>query len=1184
MKRLITTAILINSIKGITHWFNIMTATKPVLSIAKTGPNLEYIVQGRKRDWVTYSINWDSGTFNNLREFQRYSNQLNLGGGLNADRSYNVILTDKRVVRFNMKPGGTGGQETMQLYPIATGTSYASAATAINTVYFFVTRSLQSNDGFYRLHVDRITDIERYPFTSPSNAYGVISGTGWLLISGWNIGHRTLIDYTNGYVGGTNSSVATHTKTGHKQEKGFMSPEDGRNFYVVLAEQTGFMYTFTSVEGQEHLSYDFDADLGDKPNRVAWVYDTDFCFITSKTRVILLVDFMDKNKDKNNAMTLLGLQDGAISTKPVLWSDKRVVIFSNVQSAKSEVYRISTSKQPCSDLCSTCHDLYRNRCLTCKPHSSPHPSANGCICDSNYYEAPVSFTRKQCVQCSLMCLECSGPEATHCTSCKDQNMEVKGDGSCGCKDGFYPSGTTCQPCDSSCLTCSAGGQNSCLSCSGSRLFGQSNNCISCPEEESSECPQPTQIEAPLEIEELTKNLTITFTPSLGSQLGFSASPSWLTAEVLLKDHLKVAYKNNTESMETELTILIKTLNHSDPMKTTLFLSYSEELQYAQTEYIKIAVKHPVLFKSPISDPPNQKMVYFKSQWSKKINITKRSNEINQKIQKSLEEAERYGKVASITLFASCAAWISVAACFGRGTTSIFYLIRLFNIIDIISSLGHINVNFGSNIEVVLRFLENIKIPEIEFLVRLSPIEGSEDSNAYQIVARGSRAKMTTENSQLLIISGQNFVFSISIVASWVIKSILEQCLSPQSLLLKIASLIHVTLIGLMFFEYQSICGAEIAFFGYSRIRKTEAKFLFSLVLSMSIMTLILAEILSTVNIFNQKGREAKTFQKNSKIEKIDTQNNKRNKNNDKVDDSVRETPSEGLLLEKYTEVLDLEKVQKIKYERIVLVGDIRFFAFQLVIVALQLLNRTQSVLVLLINLVYLIYFIRALLTSTVFKSKMFTINQIVQEVCIMVFITTITLFSFTEKSGFADSLLYRLIEYVTIGSIIGVCGAEFLCVVAEAGSQLGVIVSKIYKICMKSDNRKNDKVGEERTIEKTDPFDNFREIQSENPLRKASSKRLRFSKKESIENERLIFSTQRPYIMRGENHMEMKAQDKTPETLSVFGRRGAGRQGTINISIKKPFKRGRIRNFSQVLKKKANDAKSKKNIVSPKKN
>ena len=123
----------------------------------------------------------------------------------------------------------------------------------------------------------------------------------------------------------------------------------------------------------------------------------------------------------------------------------------------------------------------------------------------------------------------------------------------------------------------------------------------------------------------------------------------------------------------------------------------------------------------------------------------------------MEDARDYATAASVVLSGIGIVSILVTALYGTASSSVIYLIKFFNILDVVSNLGDLNVKFGSAIQIVLNFVNNIRIPEIKFLARLSPIKGSypdsKDSSAYLTVIRGSRAKMTQENGQVFIASG-----------------------------------------------------------------------------------------------------------------------------------------------------------------------------------------------------------------------------------------------------------------------------------------------------------------------------------------------------------------------------------------------------------------------------------------------
>ena len=183
-------------------------------------------------------------------------------------------------------------------------------------------------------------------------------------------------------------------------------------------------------------------------------------------------------------------------------------------------------------------------------------------------------------------------------------------------------------------------------------------------------------------------------------------------------------------------------------------------------------------------------------------------------------------------------------CSRAGGTAI-YLIRLFNIIDIISNLSKLNVDFGPNIELVIKFIENLSIPEISFLAKVSPLKDSHiddpDVNAYQLIPRGSRAKITTSNPDVFISSGQNFIISSLILLFWVTLSLIEPCFDKGNRLLTLIAFLYQFLIGLMFFDYQLICISEISFFNPIALRNRPFKFTLSLFLSVFMSFLMIKD-------------------------------------------------------------------------------------------------------------------------------------------------------------------------------------------------------------------------------------------------------------------------------------------------------------------------------------------------------
>ena len=267
-----------------------------------------------------------------------------------------------------------------------------------------------------------------------------------------------------------------------------------------------------------------------------------------------------------------------------------------------------------------------------------------------------------------------------------------------------------------------------------------------------------------------------------------------------------------------------------------------------------------------------------------------------------------------------------------------------------------------------------------------------------------------------------------------------------------------------------------------------------------------------------------------------------------------------MVYEKYTEFIDLKEEKNKQYNLFVVIGDIRFFVFQIVIVSLQHLNRTQSLLVLIIDLVYFCYFFRVLLTTKIFKSKIIMIKQVVQEICILIFISTITLFSFTEKSKFASSMVYKWIEYVTIASIMGACGAEFLMIMTELVGQLFMLLKNLCKRSV--EKKKRGQIEQRAKGQKEDQevfkFEIFDEFEVNKKKKKESIlEKSKISRKQNLGNRGVHINPGSRRNGRNEAENQARAPVEGHKKIPMFGNENKETQKQIDISIRKQQKNNR---------------------------
>ena len=491
MKRLILTTILLGSSKTLSLWKAIGNGSPSIMSITLSGTNQGYAVQGDKITYKTYEMTWDNSQVSSVKDIDIGANaNILIESGVQSDNTFNVVASSKTIFRFNSQPAQPINFEE---YPVPTGHQYSYPYWAAETNYMFVSaRSHQVLSGkkLYRLHSDKVTDVKVFNTGVNSRSFGVLHGTGWVMVSLDVMNQRKLFDYTNGYEGGTNSVVQTHSKPTTANEIGFLSPEDGRGYYVVgTADSTKKLYTVKN-DGTalltQHISTIDTFILYPK-----WIKDTDLCVVTSWAVNFAIVNFMDTNLPQPSYFNLPG--GGRYAYQAQVWRDYKVLALPSRESHSSHLYKLLT-EMPCAESCLTCDGIFRKKCFTCVPHSSR--SGDVCNCDLGYYSSAISPTKKECLPCSTLCGTCSGSSPTQCLTCKDPSMERKGDGSCGCPTGKYLSGTRCISCDVSsgkylsgseclncdaaCSTCSGGSSGDCLSCDSSKgKFLSGASCISC---------------------------------------------------------------------------------------------------------------------------------------------------------------------------------------------------------------------------------------------------------------------------------------------------------------------------------------------------------------------------------------------------------------------------------------------------------------------------------------------------------------------------------------------------------------------------------------------------------------------------------------------------------------------------------------------------------------------------------
>ncbi|KAJ8347152.1 hypothetical protein SKAU_G00285530 [Synaphobranchus kaupii] len=129
--------------------------------------------------------------------------------------------------------------------------------------------------------------------------------------------------------------------------------------------------------------------------------------------------------------------------------------------------------EPCHPTCRSCIGRLSQHCLTCKSHLYREDKKCVETCRPSYYG---DVSTGACEPCDPSCGECSGGGAARCLSCRDGHLYLRTHGHCrlSCPPGHYPDPRerTCEPCHSTCRTCTDQGFLACDSCPvGYRLSG-----------------------------------------------------------------------------------------------------------------------------------------------------------------------------------------------------------------------------------------------------------------------------------------------------------------------------------------------------------------------------------------------------------------------------------------------------------------------------------------------------------------------------------------------------------------------------------------------------------------------------------------------------------------------------------------------------------------------------------------
>ena len=364
MITIILSLVLTTNVSCLQRWFQVPGGS--AYSMTTAGTKQDYFIQGKRRKVGVFQIDLVNGASTNPSNLDFGPVFFSSTGYYANDYSNNIIIAavGDHLARFDLQ-SGTGSFENFNL-PNIKYLNPPKYAENTNFIFVFAGNNPVANYKLYRVITtgNIANSFKSFTVTSPSFAYGVLSGTNWVLASLTGSSKRILMDYTNGFDGGSSSATQQHSKTGPNKEASFMSPGGGQGVYLTAGDPGKTVYVTNVATGAEHLKQHLNHLPHDTFPAMAWIYETNLAVILNLDTSFAIMDFMDTSF--STAPVYEFLVDGEGNNLSVQVSrDYKAMILSSDFSTKSIIYKLD-KEMPCKGLCATCDGVDRNKCVSCK--------------------------------------------------------------------------------------------------------------------------------------------------------------------------------------------------------------------------------------------------------------------------------------------------------------------------------------------------------------------------------------------------------------------------------------------------------------------------------------------------------------------------------------------------------------------------------------------------------------------------------------------------------------------------------------------------------------------------------------------------------------------------------------------------------------------------------------------------
>lgn len=819
----------------------------------------------------------------------------------------------------------------------------------------------------YRLGCNSISDLKRFDLNFLGVGVSVFQGTHYVIFTSKGSNPRRVYDHTR--TSPISVFDASHERTHDSGEAAVVSLSEHGVYVIMDDEAKVYSTVFADGEISEILVVtEFGVDLVAGLSRLS---GTTTCIAGSLDGQMAIFDCLDSS---GGTYSHFNIPQAPQVQSFYVSSEFRLILLISETTEKNEFYKIDSLNTCSNDLCLTCDNFTPEICLICKENSLLQGD-NTCQCQTGYF-----LNNQDCIACDTSCGTCTD---LGCITCKEEGMTKKEDGKCSCNEGYWnPQSLKCETCPFPCSNCNSYSKSDCTSCKAT-FYLENMECLDCSLAQGPTplCPPPIEIEVVQKsITEKSRVIELKFDTELEEEINSEEIKGINFLEIFKAEYFSKIIKNYEPLNLTSFSYSQGKLN----------FSFAEYLLFSNTDEIKIDTIYP--FNKFFNSSTNLNNLYFKNQTLslgiEKVdgfeNLSQEEKEQEQRKQEVEKIAETPGTVLSGT-----AAGITVAASFSGA--SMVFLIKFFQILEILSNFEKINTKLGDNLEIVLAFLSKLEPPEIKTLAKLSPIDDLEDSEGeykdrdlFMKYSNGKRGKIIKKNRDVFLFYGQNFLISMLMISSWIFSILLSLCFEDDNWAIKFFTILYRTLLGFFYFDFQMICVAEIS--SRTILKKQPLYMRFSYFGSLLFVIMTLVDFIRAYKILGKKLKN-ETLRYDQK-----------------------------LILATYSDEFSEEAIKR--GETYLILDNIRFFAIQIFIVTFQLLNHFQAAIIVAFNFIYFFFVVWKLMKKKIFSSKFTKYKFITSEICILIVLVDILIFSLIDKGGFKETLVYRMLETTSIICII----------------------------------------------------------------------------------------------------------------------------------------------------------------------